>query len=189
MVALESNPDLILQAMRSGANEFLAWPPSDKSFQEAIHRVTSRRNASSATRSHATTIAFVGAKGGTGTTTVAVNCAVELARLSKRPTMIVDLKAGLGEVTLFLGVRSRYSLLDAIDNLHRLDTEFLKELVVKHKSGLEILAGSDHFDRPARFGGGRRRTSASPPGAAVRVHRGRHGQPVESVGDNGAVHV
>src|SRR5262245_38887729 len=33
MVALESNPDLILQAMRSGAYEFLAWPPSDKSFQ------------------------------------------------------------------------------------------------------------------------------------------------------------
>jgi pilus assembly protein CpaE len=39
-------------------------------------------------------------------------------------------------------------VLDAIDNLHRLDREFLKELVVKHKSGLEILAGSDHFDRP-----------------------------------------
>jgi pilus assembly protein CpaE len=73
---------------------------------------------------------------------------VELARLSKLPTVIVDLKAGLGEVTLFLGVRSRYSLLDAIDNLHRLDSEFLRELVAKHKSGLEILAGSDNFDRP-----------------------------------------
>jgi pilus assembly protein CpaE len=149
MVALESGPDLILQAMRAGANEFFAWPPADKSFQEAINRVTSRRNASSATRSRATAYAFVGAKGGAGTTTVAVNCAVELARLSKRPTIIVDLKSGLGEVTLFLGVRSRYSLLDAIDNLHRLDNEFLKELVIKHKSGLEILAGSDHFDRPS----------------------------------------
>ena len=62
--------------------------------------------------------------------------------------MIVDLKPGLGEVALFLGVRPRYSILDAIDNLHRLDREFLKELVVKHKSGLEILAGSDQFDRP-----------------------------------------
>ncbi len=62
--------------------------------------------------------------------------------------MIVDLKPGLGEVSLFLGVRSRYTLLDALDNLHRLDGEFLRELVVKHKSGLEILAGSDSFDRP-----------------------------------------
>ena len=63
-------------------------------------------------------------------------------------TVIVDIKPGLGEVSLFLGVRSRYTLLDALDNLHRLDGEFLRELVVKHKSGLEILAGSDSFDRP-----------------------------------------
>ena len=67
--------------------------------------------------------------------------------------MIVDLKPGLGEAALFLGVRPRYSLLDAIDNLHRLDREFMKELVVKHKSGLEILAGSDHFDRPGAADG------------------------------------
>src|SRR5258705_206196 len=42
----------------------------------------------------------------------------------------------------------------AIDNLHRLDREFLKELVLKHKSGLEILAGSDQFDRPGAADGG-----------------------------------
>ena len=91
---------------------------------------------------------FFGAKGGAGTTTLAVNCAVDVARLSKRPTVIVDLKPGLGEVTLFLGVRSRYTLTDALDNLHRLDAEFLKELVIKHKSGLEVLSGSELFDRP-----------------------------------------
>jgi pilus assembly protein CpaE len=97
---------------------------------------------------------FFGAKGGAGTTTIAVNCGVELARLSKRSTVIVDLKPGLGEVSLFLGVRPRFSVIDAIDNLHRLDREFLRELVVKHKSGLEILAGSDHFDRPGASDGG-----------------------------------
>jgi pilus assembly protein CpaE len=62
--------------------------------------------------------------------------------------VIVDLKPGLGEVGLFLGVRSRYTLVDALDNMNRLDAEFLRELVAKHKSGLEILAGSDNFDRP-----------------------------------------
>jgi pilus assembly protein CpaE len=93
-------------------------------------------------------VVFFGAKGGAGATTLAVNCAVEIARLQKRSTLIVDLKPGLGEVTLFLGVRSRYTMLDALDNLHRLDQEFMKELVVKHKSGLEILGGSDLFDRP-----------------------------------------
>src|SRR5581483_1503837 len=82
------------------------------------------------------------------TTTIAVNCAVELARLSKRSTIIVDLKPGLGEVALSLGIRPRFTIIDAIDNLHRLDREFLKELVTTHKSGLEVLAGSDQFDRP-----------------------------------------
>jgi len=148
MVALEANPDLILQSMRAGANEFFTWPPSDDAFDEAIRRTAARRESSPTARPPARTLAFFGAKGGAGITTLAVNCGVELARLSKRPTVIADLKAGLGEVTLFLGVRSRYSLLDAVDNLHRLDSEFLRELITKHKSGLDILAGSDLFDRP-----------------------------------------
>ena len=153
-IALAADSDLILQAMRAGANEFFTWPPSAEAFHGAIRRTGTRREAASGARPAATTLVFFGAKGGAGTTTVAVNCAVELARLSKRPTVIVDLKPGLGEVALFLGVRQRYSVLDAIDNLHRLDREFLRELVVKHKSGLEILAGSDNFDRPGAADGG-----------------------------------
>lgn len=150
MVAAQASPDLILSAMRAGANEFLTWPSAATAFHEAVTRSASRHLAASP-GGGTTTLAFIGAKGGAGTTTLAVNGAVELARMSRRPTVIVDLKAGLGEVTLFLGVRSRYSLLDAIDNLHRLDAEFLRELVVRHKSGLDILAGSDQFERP---GGG-----------------------------------
>ena len=147
-VATTAEPDLILQSMRAGANEFFTWPPADDTFHAAVHRTAARREAAMGSRPSAVTMVFFGAKGGAGTTTTAVNCAVELARLSKRSTIIVDLKPGLGEVALFLGVRPRYSLLDAIDNLHRLDREFLRELVVKHKSGLEILAGSDQFERP-----------------------------------------
>jgi len=147
-VATAADPEVILQSMRAGANEFFTWPPVEETFHGAVRRTAARRETAQGTRPSATTLVFFGAKGGAGTTTVAVNCGVELARLSKRSAVIVDLKPGLGEVALFLGVRPRYSLLDAIDNLHRLDREFLKELVVKHKSGIEILAGSDQFDRP-----------------------------------------
>jgi len=152
-VALEADPNLILQAMRAGANEYFIWPPQDDALQGAIRRAAARRESAHGGAPGATTLVFFGAKGGAGTTTVAVNCGVELARLSKRSTVIVDLKPGLGEVALFLGVRPRFSVLDAIDNLHRLDREFMRELVVKHKSGLEILAGSDHFDRPGAADG------------------------------------
>jgi pilus assembly protein CpaE len=147
-VARAAEPDLILQAMRAGANEFFTWPPPSDSFHGAIRRIAARRDAAHGARPTATTLVFFGAKGGAGTTTLAVNCGVELARLSKRPTVIVDLKNGLGEVALFLGIRPRFSLIDALDNLHRLDKEFLRELVTKHKSTLDILAGSEVFDRP-----------------------------------------
>jgi len=148
VVAAAADPELILQAMRAGANEFFLWPPPDDTFHGAIRKTAARRDAAQGAKPNATTLVFFGAKGGAGTTTVAVNCGVEIARLSQRSTVIVDLKPGLGEVALFCGVRQKYSVLDAIDNLHRLDREFLRELVLKHKSGLEILAGSDQFDRP-----------------------------------------
>jgi len=140
--------------MRAGANEFFTWPLVEETFQGAIRRTAARRETAQGSHAVASTLVFFGAKGGAGTTTMAVNCGVEVARLSKRSTVIVDLKPGLGEVALFLGVRPKYTLLDAIDNLHRLDREFLRELVVKHKSGLEILAGSDQFDRPGASDGG-----------------------------------
>ena len=157
-VAAAAEPDMILQAMRAGANEFFPWNNAEgsqaarameESFTGAVRRTAARREAATAgAKPPCVTHAFLGAKGGAGTTTVAVNCGVELARLTKRPTIVVDLKSCLGEVALFLGMRPRFTVLDAIENLHRLDKDFLKELVSKHKSGLDILAGSEQFDRP-----------------------------------------
>jgi pilus assembly protein CpaE len=148
-VAQTTDPELILQAMRAGANEFFMWPVPEDAFQGAVRRTAARRETANASaKPPSVTLVFFGAKGGAGTTTVGVNCAVELARLTKRQTLIVDLKPGFGEVALFLGVRPRYTVLDALESLHRLDKDFLRELCAKHKSGLEILAGSEQFERP-----------------------------------------
>ena len=158
VVAGGSQPDVILQAMRAGANEFFAWPTAEESaplameggLRSAIGRIAERRHAAQGDATPTSqTFAFFGSKGGAGTTTLAVNCGTELARLSGRPTIIIDLNPFLGEVALFLGVRPRFTILDAVDNLHRLDAEFLRELVATHKSGLDILAGSDTVDRPS----------------------------------------
>jgi pilus assembly protein CpaE len=147
LIASEANSDLILQSMRAGANEFLTWPIGDDAFEEAVERASSRRGGSGGGSSLASIVTFIGAKGGVGTTTLAVNCAVELAG-KKKQTIMVDLKQGLGDVALFLGVRSRYSLVDALDADGRLDREFLTSLVAKHVSGVELLPGSDQFERP-----------------------------------------
>src|SRR5205814_2088052 len=87
MVAAEASPDLILQSMRAGANEFFAWPLQETPFGEAIVRVASRVQSTSGTRPQAYVLMFLGAKGGVGTTTLAVNCAVDLRRLSGQSTV------------------------------------------------------------------------------------------------------
>lgn len=145
-VAADANSETILDAMRAGANEFLTWPLSADAFRKAIAQVSARRGASAGPQT-AKVVAFIGAKGGAGTTTLAINCGVELAS-RKRTTVVVDLKPGLGDVALFLGVRSRYTLADALDNAHRIDRGFVSALMAKHVSNLEIVAGSEQFERP-----------------------------------------
>jgi pilus assembly protein CpaE len=145
-IASTTQPEQILQAMRAGANEYLSWP-IDESFNAAIHRAAERSRPKEGSR-NSCVLSFFGVKGGAGTTTVAVNTAIEIVRISKKPTLIIDLHQFIGEVALFLGVRPRFTLVDALDNLHRIDTEFLRELVVKHKTGLDILAGGEQAERP-----------------------------------------
>jgi hypothetical protein len=106
-----SNPDAILRSMRAGANEFFTWPPAKDALDEGITRTAGR--AATSAPPQATTMVFFGAKGGAGNHDHGGELRGRISRLSKRPTVIVDLKPGLGEVSLFLGVRSRYTLLDA----------------------------------------------------------------------------
>ena len=92
---------------------------------------------------------FLGTKGGTGTTTLAVNCAADLRRLTGRSTIIVDLKAGPGDVAVFLGLRPRFTLLDLMDQLPWMDRALVPRFVAEHDCGLHVLAAADEFGRPA----------------------------------------
>jgi pilus assembly protein CpaE len=93
-------------------------------------------------------VSFLGTKGGTGTTMLAVNCAAELRRVTDRPTVVVDLKAGTGDVGLFLGVRSRFTFLDLIDRLPRLDPASVPELLARHDCGVHVVPGAADYGRP-----------------------------------------
>jgi pilus assembly protein CpaE len=93
-------------------------------------------------------VSYLGTKGGTGTTTLAVNGAADIRRLTGRSTVVVDLKSGTGDVALFLGLRPRYSVLTALDHLAWLDPAVLRRFVVEHVCGLHVLAAGDDFTRP-----------------------------------------
>jgi pilus assembly protein CpaE len=94
------------------------------------------------------TITFLGTKGGTGTTTMAVNCAAEMRRISGRSTLIVDAKPGPGDVAVFLGLRPRHSLIDFIDQVAWNDPAQAKRFVAEHTCGLHVLGAAEGFGRP-----------------------------------------
>src|SRR4051812_47198244 len=98
---------------------------------------------------HRMIVSFLGTKGGTGTTTLAVNCAADLRRITNRSTLVVDLKSGTGDVALFLGLRPRHSLLNALDHLVWIDPPMLSRYIVEHDCGLHVLAAGDDFERPS----------------------------------------
>ena len=136
------DPALMLAGMRAGVTEFIAEPLNQPEFDVAFVRLLGQRKQAV----DGPVFAFVGAKGGVGTTTMAVNVATALAKLAKGPTLLVDLHLAYGDAAVFLGADPRFSLVDAFENMHRLDVEFLKSLVVNTASGVALLASAD---RPA----------------------------------------
>lgn len=94
-------------------------------------------------------LTFLGTKGGTGTTTLAINCAADLHRLSLRPTVIVDLKAGTGDVGLFLNLRSRCSLSDLVDRIEWTDPVTIPDLLPRHACGVHVVVAAEEFGAPS----------------------------------------
>ena len=72
-----------------------------------------------------------------------VNLATALAKLDPTSTLLIDLHSANGDAAVFLGAEPRFSVVDALENTHRLDEAFFRSLVVRTKSGLDLLASSE----------------------------------------------
>jgi pilus assembly protein CpaE len=156
LVASKLDPALMLEAMRAGVSEFVTEPLSSDDLRAGIERVAGQQVLPT---SQGRVFAFVGAKGGVGTTTLAVNVATAMATAEpKVPTLMIDLHATAhGDAALLLGVESKFSIVDALENTNRLDASYLKSLLVRTKEGLDVLASPE---RPSL---------RAPEGAQVRV--------------------
>jgi pilus assembly protein CpaE len=142
IVASSLDADLMLSAMRAGVNECVTEPVTQVDLEAAITRVAGRAAAAGQV------FAFVGAKGGVGTTSLAVNVATTLARAATSSALLVDLQMAQGDAALYLGVEPRFSVVDAIQNLHKLDSGYFRSLVTKGPGRLELLAAPDVSNPP-----------------------------------------
>ena len=128
----------ILEAMRAGIKECLPEPITPQALDEAIRRlvVGEQRERSGQV------VAFVGAKGGVGTTTLAVNTAAALAKTAGSAPLLIDLHVARGDAALLMGAEPRFSVLDAFENLHKVDESFLAGLTEKAQCGAHVLAST-----------------------------------------------
>jgi len=134
-----NNPETIVSAMRAGAREYLERSATAEGMLEAFTRFAATRGKARTTSGRARVFAVANAKGGSGATTVAVNTAIALQE-SHSGVLLVDF-ANLGHAALHLNVRPSFGIVDALQNLHRIDTSLLQGLMTSCKNGLQLLAG------------------------------------------------
>ncbi len=141
-----ADSDLLVRCMRAGAREFFTLPFAHTTMAEALVRAAARRSThKTPKKASGKLLVFLGAKGGAGVTTIASNFAVALAQESGQSTLLIDLDLPLGDAALNLGIVAEYSTVNALQNFSRLDSSFLSKLLVKHDTGVSVLAAPGKF--------------------------------------------
>ncbi|MBZ5681779.1 MAG: AAA family ATPase [Acidobacteriia bacterium] len=134
-----TQPASIVASMRAGAGEYLDTNAGSEALLEALTRYSSTRTRARGTAGKARIFTFLSAKGGAGSTTAAVNTAVALQQ-AHGDVVLVDF-APIGHASLHLNLHPQFGVLDALQNLHRLDVSLLDGLMTTTKEGLHLLAG------------------------------------------------
>lgn len=136
----DENPELIIRAMRAGADEFLPLPVTGTALLKVCIKVSETRRCNGRPQASRGEIWVVyGPKGGVGVTTIVTNLAFAL-RAAQRDTALVDLDVYSGDLALFLNLTPTYSLRDITQGFRRLDSVFLQGTMTRHASGIELLA-------------------------------------------------
>jgi pilus assembly protein CpaE len=145
-VSADAQPELIIRAMRCGCREYLVKPLDLDQMVEALARVGGRKRERK-DQPTGQLVAFIGAKGGSGVTTLAIHIAAILAQTHGRKTLLVDLHSDLGDASLYLALKKhQYHFYDLAENTHRLDADLLQGYLVQHPSGLDVLPAPEGFD-------------------------------------------
>ncbi len=140
VISSSTDGQLILQAMRAGAKEFLTRPVSIEELVTALERITNQHGGrDSGHVQGCQVLAVAGATGGVGATSLAVNIGCALAADGGNSVAYIDLDLSLGDADVFLDTIPDYTIVDVVQNLSRLDFTLLKRSMTKHASGLYLL--------------------------------------------------
>jgi pilus assembly protein CpaE len=136
-----NQPQVIVNAMRAGAREFIERPTTTTDLLEAFVRLSTAQRRGRQEGIRGKVFSIINAKGGNGATTVAVNLALAL-QSAYGQTALVDL-APLGHAALHMNLKPVFTVADATRNLHRMDASLLESFMTRHSGGLQLLAGTN----------------------------------------------
>lgn len=139
--APQADPALILQAMRSGVQEFLVFPPNPQEFSAAVDRLIRRGKPE---EEQGSTIAVYSAKGGLGTTSIALNVAFALADANPNGRVaLADFVVHGGDVRVMLNLAPSYDVGDLVARVERIDADLLSSILTPADGGVWVLPSSD----------------------------------------------
>jgi len=146
-VSANTEPERIIAAMRVGCIEYLLKPIQNDRVLDGLARVEAKQKERTRSKVHGKIVTLIGAKGGTGVTSLALHLALELTGRNQRKCLLVDQHSALGDASLYLGTgRHQYSFYELANNTDRLDQELLKGFLLRHASGLHLLDSPETVD-------------------------------------------
>jgi len=136
----------ILQALRSGAKEFLTQPVVLEELLTALQRLRrtrltgdSAQGGNGYVKTESVVLAVLGSRGGVGCTSLALNLGCTIAQEPGTGVALIDLDLALGDADVALDLMPDYTLADVALNIDRLDMQFLRRSLSKHATGLSLL--------------------------------------------------
>ena len=133
----------LVRSLRAGAIDFLHAPFDPAAQQDAASRIRRLREPDPETHQElGKVIAFSSAKPGSGASTLAIQMAFNLRRLTGKRVLLMDFDLLCGSVAFALKIASPYSLLDAVEQCERMDPALWSTLTT-NVSGIDVLAAPE----------------------------------------------
>ncbi|MBE1296277.1 AAA family ATPase [Phycobacter azelaicus] len=153
LIAEDVTPAALHSLLRQGADEFIPYPLPEQELQAAIERLSAPEpqpepaaenphQLKTGSRREGALIVCHGLAGGTGSTTLAVNLAWELAELSKSKeprVCLLDFDMQYGSVSTYLDLPRREAVMEMLSETDSLDEEVFGQALLPFQEKLQVL--------------------------------------------------